>query len=332
MTRYNTELVKANIGANEELEKQFILLASMTGLDFDFILDKQRELAEIYSQQNQALGGGVTGGGDAGGAGGESPRVRFMMSQLEQIKALSAQEIDIEDNKNKVIIEKRNEFVGLMEQLADAEREISEQRLDLAQTFVGGFANLLAADYENRKKYSGLIKALGIAEVMINLYRELSAIALAAAQNPYNAVTMGAAGTAQFNMQSAMAIARAAFATGQILATKYAKGGYTQGEGMYIAGEAGKEYIAPNWQVEHPVYGPLINQLNAARTGQPVQNISNVTNNFGMDGGKIDILISQIAQMNRYLKDPKNRRAYFSRDDLTRYDDELSLLRELAEI
>lgn len=53
--------------------------------------------------------------------------------------------------------------------------------------------------------------------------------------------------------------------------TGYASGGFTNGEATYTAGEAGKEYIAPAWQVSSPITGPLIYELNKMReTGKPI--------------------------------------------------------------
>lgn len=51
----------------------------------------------------------------------------------------------------------------------------------------------------------------------------------------------------------------------------YASGGFTHGETTYIAGESGKEWIAPNWMVTHPVIAPLIYDLDKIReTGKAV--------------------------------------------------------------
>lgn len=50
------------------------------------------------------------------------------------------------------------------------------------------------------------------------------------------------------------------------LIPKFAGGGYTAGERMYIAGEEGTEYIANNKQINDPVTGPLIRGLEYNRT------------------------------------------------------------------
>jgi hypothetical protein len=48
----------------------------------------------------------------------------------------------------------------------------------------------------------------------------------------------------------------------------YASGGYTAGERMYIAGEAGTEWIAPNKMVNSPVTGPIIAALENMRNSK----------------------------------------------------------------
>lgn len=122
-----------------------------------------------------------------------------------------------------------------------------------------------------------------------------------------------------------------------------AKGGYTNGEKAYIAGEAGKEYIAPNWQLNDPITGPIIEGLEQIRLGnaspgifQPPVSPSEINreiiNNYSTDGDKIDVLIEQNELLIDYLSDPDNRRAYINHDDLTRHDEDLAEVQDLAEI
>jgi hypothetical protein len=47
--------------------------------------------------------------------------------------------------------------------------------------------------------------------------------------------------------------------------TGYAVGGFTNGDGIYRAGEAGKEWISPNWMVKHTITGPIIAGLEDMR-------------------------------------------------------------------
>lgn len=48
-------------------------------------------------------------------------------------------------------------------------------------------------------------------------------------------------------------------------ATGYASGGFTDGERTYTAGEAGPEWISPNWMIKHPLTAPIIASLESWR-------------------------------------------------------------------
>jgi TP901 family phage tail tape measure protein len=52
LTRFNNALINSGIDSNKQIEEQLVLLAKLEGMDFDFILDKQKELAELYAMQN----------------------------------------------------------------------------------------------------------------------------------------------------------------------------------------------------------------------------------------------------------------------------------------
>lgn len=87
----------------------------------------------------------------------------------------------------------------------------------------------LSRDEESRKKYGVAIKGLAIADIAINLSKELSSIAAAAAANPANALTFGAAGATQGTILSGIAIGRAALQTATVLGTQYSLGGISKG-------------------------------------------------------------------------------------------------------
>lgn len=127
---------------------------------------------------------------------------------------------------------------------ADNERAIQAARLDFLQTFVSGAKDLLGQDEGNRKKYATVIKALALAEIGINLQRELSAIAVAAAANPTNVLTFGIAGITQYTVQSGIAILRAGFAAAKVLTSKLEYGGV--------------EPTIPNHQPDNTVQGGSI--------------------------------------------------------------------------
>lgn len=119
---------------------------------------------------------------------------------------------------------------------AALEEEITQLRLSLASSFVTGISNLIAQDEERRKEFGVLLKTLAVAEIAVNLAKQISAINAAAAANPLNAVTFGAAGLTQSGLQTAIAIATAAFQTASVLSQGFEKGGYT--------GDGGKSEVA----------------------------------------------------------------------------------------
>ena len=151
---------------------------------------------------------------------------------IENEQVLADQEVAINESKNARII--ANE-----EQTRKQLQAIQNGKLTLLNTFVAGTKRLLTQDTENRKKYGRLIKALALAEVAINLQKELSAISAAAAANPANAITFGAAGISQSAILSAIAVAKAAFAAATIVRQKFEFGGMASGSGVESAESSG---------------------------------------------------------------------------------------------
>lgn len=109
--------------------------------------------------------------------------------------------------------------------LANLRQSITQASLTLAGDFVNGVQGLLLKDEANRAKYGKALKALAIAEIGINLSKELSAIAATSAANPTNALSFGASGITQYTIQSAIAIVRSAFAVAQVTTQKLEQGG-----------------------------------------------------------------------------------------------------------
>jgi len=132
-----------------------------------------------------------------------------------------------------------------------------------------------------------------------------------------------------------------------------AAGGYT--DGVSIAGEKGKEWVASNTLLRNPVTAPVIGWLEdyqRGRTKQPLtpayDQISTAIQNRQSSGvaqsnKNLEVLILQliskntqshaeIVKLNGYLSDPNNRKARIVRDELTKFDSEMSTLKELAKI
>lgn len=101
------------------------------------------------------------------------------------------------------------------------------------------------------------------------------------------------------------------------------------------------EWVSPAWMVKDPVTGPLISQLEAIRASGNARRAVSVPQsqrNMAQQGsadianGKMDALIYEFRQLNSYMKDPDNRRAYLVHDSLTRYQDDLINIQQLRKI
>jgi hypothetical protein len=115
---------------------------------------------------------------------------------------------------------------------------------------------------------------MAIAEVGINLAKEISAINYNAALNPANAVTFGGAGVSQSSILTAIAVGRAAAQIAAIAAQKFALGGVLKGKSHARGGiptidgqyefEGGEAVINKRSTAR---YGALLSQINQAGGG-----------------------------------------------------------------
>lgn len=167
--------------------------------------------------------------------------------------------------------------------IADAEqtsarlKAIDELRIQNALGVVNAFKDILSTDTKNRKQYKDAVKALSIAEIGINLYKEIAGYWTGVGQDAGKTGIITGAGLASSivaGVLTAGAIARALSNTQKVL--KYEEGGYTLDKAikqynpiyssnftggmiskptlwtnttMNLGGEKGKEYVAPNWQI-----------------------------------------------------------------------------------
>lgn len=104
-------------------------------------------------------------------------------------------------------------------------QNLRQVNIDLAQQSLRLGIQFLSQDEENRKKYGNAIKALAVADIAINLAKSLSSILAASSANPANAITFGAAGTAQYAIQAGIAIGQAALQTNSVINQKFGRGG-----------------------------------------------------------------------------------------------------------
>ncbi len=126
-------------------------------------------------------------------------------------------------------------------------------------------------------------KRLELAGIAISLAREIASINAAAAANPTNAVTFGAAGLSQAATLTGLAVARSAVQAGIVASQTFAEGGYT-GSGFGSPDSSGfkqagivheGEYVVPKNVLESQRGASLVGALEAMRTSRP-QPFSNV--------------------------------------------------------
>jgi hypothetical protein len=165
-------------------------------------------------------------------------------------------------------------------------RAIEEAQIAFEQEVLGSFAGLinafgqlLAQDEKNRKKYADVIKAFSVAEVFINLQKEISGYWTGAAQDTAKTGIFGGIGAQILaGIKTAAAVIRAAASINTIKTQKFEAGGYTVDDairqynpkfandfnggyidrptlwknnsgGMNLGAEKGTEWVGANWQV-----------------------------------------------------------------------------------
>ena len=182
---------------------------------------------------------------------------------LENQKALADTELEIQQTKNDQLIENSKTTAEILKQ-------VQEQQFADALNIVGAFKSLFETDTQNRKNYKEAIKALAVAEIFINAYKEISNYWIGASFDTAKSVYGGIGATVIAGILSAGALARAVANTSKV--TKNEEGGYTLENAMRdykptynanfnggyvrtptlwnLAGERGTEYVAPNWQIK----------------------------------------------------------------------------------
>ena len=145
---------------------------------------------------------------------------------------------------------------------------------------------------------------------------------------------------------------------------EYAKGGLTDGAKMYIAGEAGQEWISPNWMLKDKTTGPIIQQLEMVRSGilspeqlAPIRpdfqtmsaipmyasggftstgsmetNYYTTTTTTNQDNDTLMNINENIKILIEYLSDPRNRQAVISNDLLQKHNEEINMINRLKRL
>ena len=190
------------------------------------------------------------------------------------------------------------------------------------------------------------------------------------AQSIFSAIISTAAAIAQALPNIPLSIIAGIMGAAQIavIASKplpeYAKGGLTDGAKMYIAGEAGQEWISPNWMLKDKTTGPIIQQLEMVRSGilspeqlAPIRpdfqtmsaipmyasggftytgsmetNYYTTTTTTNQDNDTLMNINENIKILIEYLSDPRNRQAVISNDLLQKHNEEINMINRLKRL
>ena len=142
----------------------------------------------------------------------------------------------------------------------------------------------------------------------------------------------------------------------------YYKGGYIDEEKNIVAGERGREWIAPNDLLTDKETAPVIEALEQYRRGNksPLRDLqlavpdgdtlsqaaASISRNFApsntptpaatnrtapnQQGGTLDKMLAQLTELTAYMSDPKNRQAVISREMQLEFEEQEEFLRNVA--
>lgn len=287
-----------------------------------------------------------------------------LKSTMESIIKFSSQGAEILSAYNDLQKTKSDNELAKFEKDQEDKKTLLDKRLKkglISQTRYEKEIAALDAETENRKKKAANEEA----KRQKNLKLAQAGISMASAIIGFLADPGGWAGVAL----SATAAIVGGIQIANIENTDiegYEDGGYTNGDRIYRAGENGKkEFISPNWMLNHPVSGPIIENLERFRLGKDTKVLTpdfksinasfstlklpennNYNNNelqvqalelqnaqvqnMQVVASKIEILTEKMEVIGNYLSDPNNRRAYMSIDDFEKTQKELALVKQLA--
>ncbi|MBD9178203.1 MAG: hypothetical protein EGP82_03365, partial [Odoribacter splanchnicus] len=241
------------------------------------------------------------------------------------------QQYEINSNKKKDILNKQLNAGRISQEQYNARVAQLDADLDRKKT-------------ETAKKEAKRNKAQSIFSAIINT----ASAVVQALNSPWPASLVFAA------LAGAMGAAQVAVIASNPL-PEFAEGGLTDGAKMYVAGEAGQEWISPNWMLKDKKTGPIIQQLEMVRTGvlapeqmfPAVPDFQTMTSvpmfsEGGYTGGGQNYTTNEtntafsftglanieedIHFLREYLSDPRNRQAMISYDLLRQHDDEMSMI------
>ena len=269
---------------------------------------------------------------------------------------LAGQLADIWGQFNQIQADKEKKELQEYERSCNRKKELLNKQLNagkISQEQYNARTSQLDADLEKKKteiakKQAKRDKAQSIFSAIIST---AAAIAQALPNIPLSIIA-GIMGAAQIAVIASQPL------------PEYAKGGLTDGARMYIAGEAGQEWISPNWMLKDKTTGPIIQQLEMVRSGilspeqlAPIRpdfqtmsaipmyasggftstgsmetNYYTTTTTTNQDNDTLMNINENIKILIEYLSDPRNRQAVISNDLLQKHNEEINMINRLKRL
>ena len=269
---------------------------------------------------------------------------------------LAGQLADIWGQFNQIQASKEKKELQEYERSCNRKKELLNKQLNagkISQEQYNARTSQLDADLEKKKteiakKQAKRDKAQSIFSAIIST---AAAIAQALPNIPLSIIA-GIMGAAQIAVIASQPL------------PEYAKGGLTDGAKMYIAGEAGQEWISPNWMLKDKTTGPIIQQLEMVRSGilspeqlAPIRpdfqtmsaipmyasggftstgsmetNYYTTTTTTNQDNDTLMNINENIKILIEYLSDPRNRQAVISNDLLQKHNEEINMINRLKRL
>ena len=269
---------------------------------------------------------------------------------------LAGQLADIWGQFNQIQADKEKKELQEYERSCNRKKELLNKQLNagkISQEQYNARTSQLDADLEKKKteiakKQAKRDKAQSIFSAIIST---AAAIAQALPNIPLSIIA-GIMGAAQIAVIASQPL------------PEYAKGGLTDGAKMYIAGEAGQEWISPNWMLKDKTTGPIMQQLEMVRSGilspeqlAPIRpdfqtmsaipmyasggftstgsmetNYYTTTTTTNQDNDTLMNINENIKILIEYLSDPRNRQAVISNDLLQKHNEEINMINRLKRL
>jgi len=154
----------------------------------------------------------------------------------------------------------------LAQKSEEAKRQMEQGGIDALNEFLDATVQLLGAEEKARKRNAQAIKAFQIGKITIAGVTEVQKIW-------ENAAAFGPLQSAFAVVQTLAATARTAAAIQQVRSSNFYQGGYTGNKALFADNQGrpvvgavhANEWVAPEWQTQHPVYGQVIGWLENMR-------------------------------------------------------------------